>query len=53
MSAANGGNSEPKQGQRSQSARAFAPEARCGYRNPTLSSILTTQMPCRNRRSCA
>ena len=26
---------------------AFAPEARCGYRNPTLSSILATQMPCR------
>ena len=24
---------------------AFAPEARCGYRNPTLSSILATQMP--------
>ncbi|MFZ2867516.1 MAG: hypothetical protein WAZ41_06460 [Gemmiger qucibialis] len=23
---------------------AFAPEARCGYRNPTLSSILATQM---------
>ncbi|MCI6623345.1 MAG: hypothetical protein MSB96_05140 [Subdoligranulum sp.] len=30
---------------------AFAPEARCGYRNPTLSSILSTQMPCRSRRS--
>ena len=28
---------------------AFAPEARCGYRNPTLSSILATQMPCRSR----
>ena len=26
---------------------AFAPDARCGYRNPTLSSILATQMPCR------
>ena len=26
---------------------AFVPEARCGYRNPTLSSILATQMPCR------
>ena len=51
VSAASGGNSEPKQGQRSQSARAFAPEARCGYRNPTLSSILATQMPCRSRRS--
>jgi len=24
---------------------AFAPEARCGYRNPTLSSILATQLP--------
>ena len=32
---------------------AFAPEARCGYRNPTLSSILATQMPCRSRRSGA
>ena len=53
VSAASGGNSEPKQGQRSQSARAFAPEARCGYRNPTLSSILATQMPCRSRRSGA
>ena len=30
-----------------------APEARCGYRNPTLSSILATQMPCRSRRSGA
>ena len=47
VSAASGGNSEPKQGQRSQSARGFCPEARCGYRNPTLSSILATQMPCR------
>ena len=28
-------------------------EARCGYRNPTLSSILATQMPCRSRRSGA
>ncbi len=28
--AASGGNSEPKQGQRSQSARGFCPEARCG-----------------------
>ena len=27
---------------------ASAPEARCGYRNPTLSSILATQMPCRS-----
>ena len=53
MSAASGGNSEPKQGQRSQSARGFAPEARCGYRNPTLSSILATQMPCRSCRSGA
>ena len=76
VSAASGGNSEPKQGQRSQSASgkracrrarehnrsrgsgrrvrgAFAPEARCGYRNPTLSSILATQMPCRSRRSGA
>ena len=51
VSAASGGNSEPKQGQRSQSARGFAPEARCGYRNPTLSSILATQMPCRSCRS--
>ena len=25
----------------------FVPEARCGYRNPTLASILATQMPCR------
>ncbi|MFZ2867032.1 MAG: hypothetical protein WAZ41_03995 [Gemmiger qucibialis] len=49
VSAASGGNSEPNQGQRSQSARGFCPEARCGYRNPTLSSILATQMP---RRSC-
>ena len=32
---------------------AFAPEARCRYRNPTLSSILATQMPCRSRRSVA
>ena len=47
VSAASGGYSEPKQGQRSQSARGFCPEARCGYRNPTLSSILATQMPCR------
>ena len=54
VSAASGGNSEPKQGQRSQRVRgAFAPEARCGYRNPTLSSILATQMPCRSRRSGA
>ena len=53
VSAASGGNSEPKQGQRSQSARGFAPEARCGYRNPTLSSILATQMPCRSCRSGA
>ena len=53
VSAASGGNSEPKQGQRSQSARGFCPEARCGYRNPTLSSILATQMPCRSRRSGA
>ena len=45
VSAASGGYSEPKQGQRSQSARGFCPEARCGYRNPTLSSILATQMP--------
>ena len=29
------------------------PEARCGYRNPTLSSILATQMPCRSCRSGA
>ena len=49
VSAASGGCSEPKQGQRSQSARGFCPEARCGYRNPTLSSILATQMPCRSR----
>ena len=48
VSAASGGNSEPKQGQRSQNA-GFCPEARCGYRNPTLSSILATQMPCRSR----
>ena len=27
---------------------AFAPEARCGYRNPTLSSILATRMPRRS-----
>ena len=47
VSAASGGYSEPKQGQRSQSARGFCPEARCGYRNPTLSSILATQRPCR------
>ena len=47
VSAASGGCSEPKQGQRSQSARGFCPEARCGYRNPTLSSILATLMPCR------
>ena len=47
VSATSGGCSEPKQGQRSQSARGFCPEARCGYRNPTLSSILATQMPCR------
>ena len=47
VSAASGGCSEPKQGQRSQSARGFCPEARCGYRNPTLSSILATQLPCR------
>ena len=53
VSAASGGCSEPKQGQRSQSARGFCPEARCGYRNPTLSSILATQMPCRSRRSGA
>ena len=53
VSAASGGNGEPKQGQRSQSARAFAPEARCGYRNPTLSSILATQMPCRSCRGGA
>ena len=45
VSAASGGNNEPKQGQRSQSARGFCPEARCGYRNPTLSSILATQLP--------
>ena len=32
---------------------AFAPEARCGYRNPTLSSILATQIPCRSCRSGA
>ena len=32
---------------------AFDPEARCGYRNPTLSSILATQMPCRSCRSGA
>ena len=36
VSAASGGNSEPKQGQRSQSARSFCPEARCGYRNPDI-----------------
>ena len=53
VSAASGGYSEPKQGQRSQSARGFCPEARCGYRNPTLSSILATQMPCRSCRSGA
>ena len=53
VSAASGGCSEPKQGQRSQSARGFCPEARCGYRNPTLSSILATQLPCRSRRSVA
>ncbi len=53
VSAASGGNSEPKQGQRSQSARGFCPEARCGYRNPTLSSILATQMPCHSCRSGA
>ena len=47
VSTASGGYSEPKQEQRSQSARGFCPEARCGYRNPTLSSILATQMPCR------
>ena len=32
---------------------AFAPDVRCGYRNPTLSSILATQVPCRSRRSGA
>ncbi len=36
VSAASGGNSEPKQGQRSQSARGFAPEARWGHRNPDI-----------------
>ena len=34
MSAASGGNSEPKQGQRSQSARAFAPEAALSINRP-------------------
>ncbi|MGB4981932.1 MAG: hypothetical protein WBO79_08675 [Gemmiger qucibialis] len=33
--------------------RMTTPEARCGYRNPTLSSILATQMPCRSCRSGA
>ena len=32
---------------------ALPPEARCGNRNPTLSSILATQMPCRSCRSGA
>ena len=53
VSAASGGNSEPKQGSGRRVRGAFAPEARCGYRNPTLSSILATQMPCRSRRSGA
>ena len=44
VSAAGGGYSEPKQGQRSQSARGFCPRSTS---NPTLSSILATQMPCR------
>ncbi|MFZ2416327.1 MAG: hypothetical protein WAW64_06955, partial [Gemmiger qucibialis] len=29
------------------------PKHDAGYRNPTLSSILATQMPCRSRRSGA
>ena len=53
VSAASGGNSEPKQGSGRRVRGGFAPEARCGYRNPTLSSILATQMPCRSRRSGA
>ena len=32
---------------------AFVPDVRCGYRNPTLSSILATQIPCRSCRSGA
>ena len=53
VSAAGGGYSEPKQGQRSQSARGFCPEARCGYRNPTFSSIFATQTVRRSRWSGA
>ncbi|MCI6624274.1 MAG: hypothetical protein MSB96_09935 [Subdoligranulum sp.] len=54
MSAASGGNSEPKQGQRSQSARGFCPRSTMrGTATRTLSSILATQMPCRSCRSGA
>ena len=35
VSAASGGNSEPKQGQRSQSARGFCPRSTMRVRNPT------------------
>ena len=51
VSAASGGNSEPKQGQRSQSARGFCPEARCGTATRHYRAFLATQMPCRSRRS--
>ena len=42
-----GGNSEPKRGQRSQSARGFSPRDDVGTVT-RLSSILATQMPCRS-----
>ena len=49
VSAASGGNSEPKQGSGRRVRGLFAPKYDAGYRNPTLSSILATQMPCHRR----
>ncbi len=36
VSAASGGNSEPKQGQRSQKCEGLLPPARCGYPQPDI-----------------
>ncbi len=46
VSAASGGNSEPKQGQRRRVRGAFAPKHDAGTATRTLSIILATQMPC-------
>ena len=53
VSAASGGNSEPKQGQRSQSARGFCPRSTMRVPQPDIIEHFGNAMPCRSRRSGA